>query len=310
MSINELNAFHGNEESRLFIIGNGFDLFHGIDSKFKDFYLWLMSNNQNDFIHELEHIFPDLGSPDSDCNNESLWSNFEEALGNYNINKIYEYYYIGQPQMTHSINDWKIAAELTAKKLERLCEKIRPLIKEWAEQIKIEHIKQKIDILNPKSKYLTFNYTKVLEDIYHIPKENICHIHGVVDEYQELVIGHNFDNSPENISKAYSDEEESAKQHIIKILNRLNKNTDYQIDSNITFFLSLDNITDVIVIGHSLTRLDLRYFGEVMSSTPKNVFWYFTTHTDNDTEKIEKFICPSRFQNPRIKEDYYSLINI
>ena len=53
-----------NQEKRtLYIIGNGFDLFHGIDSKYEDFYYWLNSNRHKDFVRDFQNIFGSLAKP-------------------------------------------------------------------------------------------------------------------------------------------------------------------------------------------------------------------------------------------------------
>ena len=41
----------------LYIIGNGFDLHHGISSKYTDFQQWLLSNGYSSFEEQLEFIF-------------------------------------------------------------------------------------------------------------------------------------------------------------------------------------------------------------------------------------------------------------
>ena len=37
--------------------------------------------------------------------------------------------------------------------------------------------------------FITFNYTKTLEEVYNIPKGQICHIHGCINE-SDLIVGH------------------------------------------------------------------------------------------------------------------------
>ena len=42
----------------LYIIGNGFDLAHGMPTRYGDFKRWLIENGRIDVIHELESAFP------------------------------------------------------------------------------------------------------------------------------------------------------------------------------------------------------------------------------------------------------------
>lgn len=62
--------------SDLYIIGNGFDLAHGMPTKYDDFKRWLVENDRIDVIQELQHAFPSTKG-----GNYLLWSDFETALG-------------------------------------------------------------------------------------------------------------------------------------------------------------------------------------------------------------------------------------
>ena len=42
----------GQEKSTLFIIGNGFDKYHGLKTSYNDFREWLIKHNCNDFISD------------------------------------------------------------------------------------------------------------------------------------------------------------------------------------------------------------------------------------------------------------------
>ncbi|MDE6647023.1 MAG: bacteriophage abortive infection AbiH family protein [Prevotella sp.] len=73
------------EGNTLYIIGNGFDLHHGISSRFKDFCCWLKREDvkEEQFVRDMQIIFPHLNQEEA-----SLWSNFEDALGSYDLDGI------------------------------------------------------------------------------------------------------------------------------------------------------------------------------------------------------------------------------
>ena len=74
----------GHETKTLYVIGNGFDLFHGIPSSYSHFYHWLKAKGKNEFISKMESFFPSI------INGELLlWKDFESALGIYDRNKIF-----------------------------------------------------------------------------------------------------------------------------------------------------------------------------------------------------------------------------
>ena len=80
-----LQNIKGYEEHTLYIIGNGFDLFHHLPTSYQHFYQWLKLMKQDDFIKKMEELFP--------CKSErgiQLWNDFEMALGKYELHSIYE----------------------------------------------------------------------------------------------------------------------------------------------------------------------------------------------------------------------------
>ena len=277
----EFPFLKGSEGNTLFIIGNGFDLFHGALTKYKHFCSWLNLNGAEKFVSEMQEVFYKLdGKPDS------LWSNFEEALGDYNIDRAYQYYYIS-PKDSLSENKYEIASNKVVDNVRHLCNMIRPEMKRWASKIPIDNIEQQIS-LSINSWFLTFNYTKILENIYGISSDHICHIHGSIDDSEEIVTGH----SPYIVPKYYdakTDEEERAKQKIKELLFELSKKQEKQIEKNQTFFLSLPKLTHIVVIGHSLADIDLRYFGHIIKLLDQEVVWHFSYHSEKDKNNIDNF---------------------
>lgn len=302
MKFNEIELsnldFKGEEKNTLYVIGNGFDLYHHVKSRYKDFADWL-SKEKPVFLQAMNCIFSEL-----DPNPNTLWSNFEEALGSYDIDEIYNCYY-KRPEDSLGKNKWDIAAERVVKQVSDVCKKIRPLIKRWAEnEINIEAVKENTilkNLFSPKSKYLTFNYTKVLESVYHIPPIQICHIHGVVDEDEELITGHNIIGKIGGDLTSQTDEEEKAKQNIIRVMNNLAKDPKQRIVLNEAFFLGLEDITNVVVLGHSLADIDMGYFGRLLSQISQEAHWYFAYHFIKDKNAIQRFVQPAKLQKRRIQ---------
>ena len=277
----EFPFLKGSEENTLFIIGNGFDLFHGALTKYKHFCSWLNLNGAEEFVSEMQEVFYKL-----DGKLDSLWSNFEEALGDYNIDRVYQLYY-KSPKDSLGENKHKIASNKVVDNVRQLCNMVRPELKRWASKIPIDNIEKKIS-LSINSWYLTFNFTKILENIYGIPSDHICHIHGSIDDNEEIITGHSQYIVPKYYD-AKTDEEERAKQKIKEILLDLSKKQEKQIEKNQTFFLSLPKLTHIVVIGHSLADIDLRYFGHIISMIDKETIWHFSYHSEKDKNNIANF---------------------
>ena len=82
-------------------------------------------------------------------------------------------------------------------------------LKDWISDLDIDDIEPQLsaNIISPNNFYITFNYTRTLEDVYDIPDEQICHIHGSVDDFGELIVGHG-DKSSFKRPPLYSYEED------------------------------------------------------------------------------------------------------
>lgn len=272
----EFSDLKDEEERTLFIIGNGFDLYHGIKSKYKHFCCWLNLNGHEDFVNNIELLFPQL-----DIKQTSLWSNFEEALHDYDLKSMYKALHVENKDYWDPDN-WK----KTATRLEMVLGQMRPLMREWAKYININNIKADLE-LNKNSLYLTFNYTRTLEEAYQIPPERICHIHGTIDN--EVIAGHVRWQKPDDYY-AQTDEEEIVCREFLKVLNKLNKETEKQIKRNKDFFDLLTNVTRVVVLGHSMGSIDWAYFREVLDRVEQDCHWHFGKHNKDDDLMIQKFI--------------------
>lgn len=271
----------GHETHTLYIIGNGFDLYHGLQSTYRDFACWLYCKRDKDFVLQMENIFSKLGDPNI------LWSNLEQKMNDYDVRDLYQR--LHQPTKTlWDLEDWK----LTAKPVKSTIVKLRPLMKEWAQTLKC-HFDKPLLPLSKESLYLTFNYTKTLEDVYHIPDEQICHIHGHVDS-DEVIVGHNKKLNALN-HYAERDEEEVVERELIEVMNGIDKNISIQIKKNQSFFDRLQDVSRVVVLGHSLNDIDREYFNQVFRLVLDNTHWHFSTHTPCDNVHAHEFVKP--YQN-------------
>lgn len=214
--------------SRLFIIGNGFDLAHGMHSKYKDFRKYLkgtypnvgknfhysapesfMDNHGGDFIRKEEAISFLFNNFDNNLDID--WTDFEDKL--FNID--WEYSIWSEPiiEKDDIENIFKTSAnnEDIAHNVLIACTHIEEFFSDWVKTIEIpssnalsiteprKSFKNLIDINNDY--FFSFNYTTTLEDLYHVNIKNICHIHGKIGE--PLIFGHGHD---EDLSDEYMDE--------------------------------------------------------------------------------------------------------
>ncbi len=249
---------------KLYIIGNGFDLEHGLPARYSDFASFCKTNAPNLF-ELINKTFPNITT-------DSLWSNFEEGLGVPNPQKMKEFY----NDYTTSLNDIN-----KPKKDEflNLFKSLQYELGKWIISIRqLKYYLPKRYNLDKNDYYLTFNYTDILEFIYQLPKSKIKHIHGFA-ENEDL------DTSRDYIFWHGQDEEESY-EHIdsYDYLSKDFKNSlakKYNIESLVEFLNEIqfkNNVNlDIIVLGHSMNPIDDKYFRIIIDrfSTAKWHIFYF-----------------------------------
>lgn len=271
------------DQKTLFIIGNGFDLSHGIKSSYSDFKEWLVDNEYSKLIELMDIFF---------SNNGDVWGNIEKALGEYDEKQILEYCKpdeeIDYEHITRSIAAIEDSPDyLFIPTPSEFIEAFR----KWVFNIDISNVEQKNE-LPTQSLYLTFNYTEILEDIYKISDSQILHIHGSrQNEDDEIVVGH---NKRRNNIEAYSDEsellyKEEAYCKIITCMNKFVKNTQGILDQNQNFLNRLSNIDLIMVYGHSFYEVDYPYLEEVINKTAQTAIWRISYHNDDDAQRIKSF---------------------
>lgn len=69
-------------KSDLYINGNGFNIAHGMKISWNDFYKWLKNNEYRFLVDFCDSHFGI---------NSDLWKDFETALGEYDLDSIFDY---------------------------------------------------------------------------------------------------------------------------------------------------------------------------------------------------------------------------
>lgn len=249
--------------TKIFVIGNGFDLDHGLPTKYCDFFRYLSSFPEGQiFIDAIEKF---------SCNyTQELWSNFEEELGYLSVDTVMEEATSRKEEFNSEfdygpLDDSHITNFLYDDYYSALGF-LDDYVGQWARLIDISNINKKDiyeKIFDRNSVFITFNYTKVLEYIYGIDNENILHIHG--DVSNEPIMGHGRDHisyMDVNIGDLF---EEEFRRNIFsgfsEFYNSSIKDTSSFI-KKLKFFLEdhYENVEEITIIGHSLGKVDAPYF--------------------------------------------------
>jgi hypothetical protein len=253
----------------LYIIGNGFDIHHGIKSRYAQFKEYLMEKQEKDLLEQLEKYFP----------SDSLWSDFEETLAYLDTDTIIN---DASTYLTsYNANDWSESAHHDYQYeinniLELVTVKLLAKFTEWILQLEIPSTPGDDKLtLDTNGTYLTFNYTPTLERTYRIGAGRIEYIHNkAVDRNSVLILGHSRD--PEKIQTLnaglYDDDriDDMRVVHGNQMLDQYfadtYKPTVQILQDKANFFSSLNGIDEIHVLGHSLSSVDLPYFREIVNN--------------------------------------------
>ncbi|KQM19139.1 bacteriophage abortive infection AbiH family protein [Chryseobacterium sp. Leaf201] len=285
----------------LFIIGNGFDMFHGIPSGYSDFKEFVKETDKKLF-QALEYYF------DAD----SLWSDFEGTLAYLDTDKIIDD--ASQFLVGYGAEDWSDAYHHDYQyEVQQAIDVVTIQLQEefirWILGLQIPYIKEMT--LPESAQFINFNYTKTLEQIYNIPYNHILYIHNkAIDMESVLILGHGrtphvkqqtppkvIDNSEDNENDYYDYYEDMDDVRVTegdKILDQYfvdtYKNTDTIINENLAFFSSLSNITKVFVLGHSMSEVDMKYFHKIKESVSSNAEWIVSYRNENQIDERREIL--------------------
>ncbi len=266
----------------LYIIGNGFDLFHNLPTGYDDFHKFVLSNNIP-LSNTLKEFFT------MKINSDSLWASFEEDLGSFD----WQSFYNSNCNIDFNDDDFRPSfayglEDDLIEQAEEIKNNIRSTFEEWIESIDISQVKRKLQFLE-NSQFISFNYTLLLEEVYNIHYKNVLHLHGdVLRNSGELLFGHNItmDETPEldengdSNRTMFTDSESAAKAPFHSFYKPVNE----IIASNIGVFDTIKEIKDIDVLGHSLNNIDVPYFKEIYNRSI-SARWNVSYYDDKERER-------------------------
>jgi len=270
---------------RLFIIGNGFDLLHGLPTRYKDYHQYLLQNGESWMANMLEFYFGN----ETKAKRNLLWSDLERALGIYKVEDIYSFICEGHSlDLDHLMqSNGEVEAEVEYHFV-KICETFQETFKSWCQSIDLSVIKKKEGLsFLADDIFLTFNYSDTLERVYNLKDNQVLHIHGRASTGDNLIIGHNKPATmPQNIKEDFYDHEANYKE-IVETINKLEKKTRRIISANRSFFDGLDTVDEIMVIGHSMADVDLPYFKEVERCVDTSAQWHFSYYDEDEKSHIK-----------------------
>lgn len=293
---------------KLYIIGNGFDRHHKIESAYSDFKKWLEINQKeyNALCLIINYFHVD----------SEFWYDFENNLSKFNVVDFTEIetkkYY---PDFLSEYFAREIDNAFYQSRLdfEQIYKEIQLAFHNWICDLNQPENQKRIDITIKDSYFINFNYTKTLENLYQVPMSKIWHIHGCIDTDETFVLGHGNRVSTdialgilpelpsncetiEQIEKFYQNNYDSilvdVAEHIVYCVNTiLRKNVDGIIADNFYLFEDLKNLEEIHIYGWSFSSVDIPYLKEIINRNDiSKLKWIISWFNVEDKKKVMDFL--------------------
>lgn len=266
--------------SRLYIIGNGFDIAHGIPSKYSDFRDYC-KRNIPEMYEKLSRYYGDQF--------ENLWSSFEENMPSISQNAIFDWATINNPNWNQNWDGYYRFIDEIRNEVDYV-DTIKTDFTEWIQTIDLANVHRQYRLSLEDSLFMTFNYTLTLENVYQVNPNQVLHLHGCVrGEFPQLILGHNKQDAEINdIFTSEDDIEHEACSEVANLVKGWRKDTQAVIAENEAFFGNLADVTDVYVLGHSMADVDLPYFEHVRDFVNEGATWHISYYGANDRQGKER----------------------
>ena len=259
---------------KIYIIGNGFDIAHDLNTRYSDYYEYIRIHIP---YHDEWKLILDYYP-----RNYEFWSNAEE-----NVCHINEALFLSLKQISHS--GW----------LDDLYRYVHDSFEKFIISAVSElSSKKRIFTIDRNAFFLNFNYTPTLEELYGVPDDHIIHLHGGMRNLamrhfyklndDELVLGHSTDPSDYTF---YSNNEIGHDTEYGKFIMKTTKNTDVIIKKHdlrgiFSRFQLANAVDEVVCFGFSCAPADQAYLRLILQFfSPKQVKYKFYFHVKNETSE-------------------------
>lgn len=301
---------------KLFIIGNGFDLYFNLPTSVKTYKK----------IIEKDYILIGESAKIIFENYNVNWSEFEDSLSNFDTNALFEDYHQQANELADSEGEnynllarmQSIVGEIISSKNDALITMVKN-----AEHVIVDKKRENQNKLFDSNLIISFNYTSTVETLFKPTNADIYHIHGYYrtnpndlifgykEELKENVIATN-----ENLYEQFEEEKKKIENSVLNIREKAeamlqleNDFSGYEDDFFITeqkniinqFYQDLkknfkkdelkkflkkyknNKIEEVIVLGHSMGDVDSEYM-EIIDEYIQPNIWYVSIYDDTPSQ--------------------------
>lgn len=284
---------------RLFIIGNGFDKAHNLNTSYYDFKEYIIrrypkgkkgysglleGTSMPDGVIEynLEEVVGSIIKTIDECG-EDAWGALEECLGGAFIDTIYfdnQWAYsetnIEDEHIFRSIYENEDITQSVTDAYKILSSLFRDWVYEDLSSIKYDEIcPLNSTPIFDDGLFLSFNYTMTLEMVYGVSNDRICHIHGaVINPKSRVYFGHGDDSEFKEFPQFIG-----ADRAYNSLKRFLRKDTSEALYANWDFFEKIKGVKEIYTFGFSFSDVDMIYLEEICSRIDVNaVTWYINNY--------------------------------
>jgi hypothetical protein len=273
------------ENRKLYIIGNGFDLWHKIPCNYWQF---------KEFVRRRDPGL--LKTVDSYLPADEYWSDLEASLAEIDLGSIIDD--LGHFMMSYGADDWSDSGHHdfqyeVGRIVEWLSTDLRRQFGQWIRRLPIPTpmtASQRLQTIDPTAHFLSFNYTSTLRELYGVPDTHVLHIHGRADlPDDDLVLGHAWNPQERRSLNDRSDIEEidtrlmEAHSILDRYFSKTFKPSGRLIQEHRPFFERLTDVEEIWVLGHSLSKVDEPYFRALLAIPSITAArWHVACFTEDD----------------------------
>ena len=290
----------------LYLLGNGFDIAHGIKTPYSAFRDFLTKNHES-FLTKFEsmyHIQPlddtepwyteEAEKRWNEKVTENLWRDFEERIGHPDVEGMYDFACsMADTMPAEGIID---TMNLYWKEQYGFVNKFQKYVPEWLQTIDTSQAKcKKKSLINNKNDlFMSFNYTDTLEKVYGI--NGVFHPHGGVPSCCEIapIMGHGNKyiidacrRKAKEAHKEFVEWYESICNATADFCESLYKDTDAIISKNDYFFSSLVDVNQVICLGLSFGDVDVPYLNRIQHEVRPETKWTVYYYSEDDLKRLK-----------------------
>ncbi len=271
--------------TKLYVIGNGFDLWHEIPSGYAQFKQHTRQRHQ-DLFDAIDRYLPA----------DEEWNNLEAALANIDVDSIIEN--LDHFMLSYGAENWSDSGhhdfQYEVKQVvQRLSTKLRARFAEWIRSLKIptpDTAVKRLSRIDVNAAFLTFNYTPTLASLYAVPSSHVLHIHGEATmQDSELILGHAWNPAqhlPLNDRPGIEDIDirlREAHGILDGYFSKTFKPSERLIREHQAFFDQLVAIETVHVLGHSLAEVDAPYIQALLKvPSVSAAYWYVACRSEQE----------------------------